>query len=135
MNITKIGPPLNNIYENPILSTLIKNDVTIYGKFIRSIVFENKSISNYLLDESVINCYTKLVFKDIIERDINKYLIKIHRLSNSTFLSTRCEFVTYILEYNGSKLILDFSYIKSPISYYLVSFKAELVVHLDIDCL
>ena len=76
MNIVKIGSPLTNIYEHPILSTLIKNDVTIYGKFIRSIIFENKSISDYFLDESsVINCYAKLVFKDIIERDLQVLIL------------------------------------------------------------
>ena len=36
------------IYKHPILSKLIKNDVTIYGKFVRSVIFEKQSIKDYV---------------------------------------------------------------------------------------
>ena len=42
-----------------------------------------------------INCYSKLVFKNIIERDLNKYIIKIYKIKNENYKS---EIYTYIFK-------------------------------------
>ena len=38
---------LNDLYNHEIISTLLKNDVIIYGKFVRNIVIENMSLNDF----------------------------------------------------------------------------------------
>ena len=125
---------IDSIYSHDIFSSLIKNEVTVYGKFLRKVVFENISIEHYLTNDSQINAYTRNIFRDIIERDLDKYItqIYVHQNINS---SSRCEFVTYKINYENYIFNLDISYIKSNISYYLSYYRSELDLALDIDCL
>ena len=84
----------------------------------RKILFDNCSIDDYFKDNNKINGYTRLVFRDIVERDLDKFIKKINNHPN-IHTTSRCEFVTYILEYNKSLIQFDMSYIKSNISDYL----------------
>ena len=126
---------IDSIYSHPILSSLIKNEATIYGSFLRSILFENTSIDNYVTNKKqIINGYCRTVFRDIIERDLDEYIQKIHKLP-STNETSRCDFVTYTLLYNEIQINIEMSYIKSSISYYLTYYRAELDLTVDIDCI
>lgn len=127
-----LNKSINSLYSHEIINDLIKNEVTIYGKFLRKILFDNCSIDDYFKDNNKINGYTRLVFRDIVERDLDKFIKKINNHPN-IHTTSRCEFVTYILEYNKSLIQFDMSYIKSNISYYLSYYRAELDITLDID--
>jgi len=125
---------IDSIYSHIIFSSLIKNEVTIYGNFLRKVLFENISIEDYFKNNYQINAYSRNIFRDIIERDIHNNIIQIyvHQNFNS---SSRCEFITYKLNFQNNILNLHMSYIKSNISYYLNYYRTELDIGLDIDCL
>ena len=70
--------PIESIYNHPIFKSLLKNEVTLYGCFIREILYENVSINeyiNYQTNNKMINCYARTVYKEIIERDLDEYII------------------------------------------------------------
>ena len=89
--------PIESIYIHPIFKSLLKNEVTLYGCFIREILYENVSINDYInkqTSDKIINCYARTVFKEIIERDLDEYIIDILPLTSqsSVLESTRCDF-------------------------------------------
>ena len=103
---------INSLYSHEIISNLIKNEVTIYGKFLRKILFDNCSIDDYFKDDNnKINGYTRLVFRDIIERDLDKYLKKINNHPNLHFIIGDIANTTIInqtiIRYKFEIIILD----------------------------
>lgn len=122
-----------NFCGNPIFSSIIKNDGTIYGPIIRKCLIENKSLHTVLCDENiVIYCFAKLIYKDIIERDLNKWIKK--KISIN-IRSSRSELCSYDLQFEGSTVCIDFCYIKSELSYHLKNYNKELNISLDINTL
>ena len=132
---------IETIYSHPIFKSLLKNEVTIYGSFVREVLYESTTIDDFICCEDnsfkIINCYARSAFKDIIERDLDEYIYDILTLTSSTSIleSTRCDFVTYTLKYKGATFLIDLSYVKSSLSYYLNYYRTELDISIDIDCL
>ena len=57
---------IDNILDNAFLKTLLKNDVVIYGKFIRDVIINNMSMEKYSKNYyNVINCYAKYIYMDV----------------------------------------------------------------------
>ena len=129
---------VESIYTHPIFSSLLKNDVSIYGSFIREVLYENVNIDDFFtFSFKPINCYALLTYKSIIERDLYDYIIDIVPvlLSSTDINNTRCDFVSYKLEYNNKIMYMDFSYVKTSLSYYLSYYRSELNLINDIDCI
>ena len=126
---------IDKIYTHPIFYSLIKNDVVIYGNFIRSILFENISINDYINTSQSIKCYSLYSCKKFIDRDINDYIESIDKHTNITQISGRCSFYKYKLCFEGIYLNIDFAYINTNLSYYLSYYQNQLSIFTDIDCL
>lgn len=121
---------VNYIYSNKILSDLIKNDVIIYGQFIRKLIYEY----NYINDKIwIIYGFSRNIYRDIIERDLDKYLVSINEKNNIS--TTRCCTVKYNIIFEEKLYNITISYIKSNISWYLNYYKSELNLNFDIDCI
>mgnify|MGYP001385927410 CR=1 FL=1 len=118
--------------NNPIFYQIIKNNGTIYGTIIRKNIVENIPLEELFDGNFIISCFGKKTFKDIIERDLNKWTKKKISLDLS---SARSEICTYHLEYYDKLLIIDFCYIKSDLSFHLNNYQKELNLLLDIDTL
>ena len=70
-----ISIKLNSILDNEFIKRLLKNDVVIYGRFIREILIKGVTMEEYSKsNHNVISCYSKYLYTDIIERDIYPYL-------------------------------------------------------------
>ena len=126
---------LNDLYNNEIISILLKNDVIIYGKFIRNILIENMSLNDFFSNGSIntVTCYAKSVYKPIITRDLNKYSVGV--LDNEPFNNFISDLTIYTIKYNTQCFFINIIYIK-PYSYkYLDTYILKLNIHLDIDCL
>jgi len=132
------GNSINNIYSHPIFASILKNDATLYGSFIRSIIFGGMEINDYISNPNIniVKCYSKFVFKDIIERDLNKYIIKKTKPTDLLLAETsRSEYILYTMKYNDTEFILEISYIKNNnMDHYLTYNKAELNIVVDVDC-
>ena len=89
---------LNALYNNEIISSLLKNDVIIYGKFVRNILIENISLNDYFSSSSIntITCYAKSMYTPIITRDLNKYSIGV--LNNEPFSN---DFISNLIVYQS----------------------------------
>ena len=119
--------------QNPIFYQIIKNNGTIYGTIIRKNIIENIPLDELFDDQSIlISCFAKKTYKDIIERDLNKWT-KNKLTLNIT--SARSEICTYTLRYLDKNIIIDFCYIKSDLSFHLNNYQKELNLLLDIDTL
>ena len=69
---------LQNLFQNEIISNIIKNDGLIYGNFVRDIItnkFNKKRMYN-------VNAFAPIIFKKIIERDLFEYTKNINDYSN-----------------------------------------------------
>ena len=125
---------IDKIIDNEFIQLLLKNDVVIYGKFIRDIIIDNKSLEDYSKDYfNVINCYSKYVYMDIIERDIYKYLTG--KVSIEQAGIKHNNIITYEITVEGNKFILDMIYIRSLNGYSVQSFENDLNCSIDIDSL
>jgi len=133
----EINHSLERIYTHPIFSSLLKNDVTLYGPFIREVLYENVDIDDFhTYSFKPINCFSLLSYKKIIERDLNEFIISITPITMPSIIdNTRCHFITYNLEYKNISYTIDFSYIKTNLSYHLSYYISELNLITDIDSL
>ena len=119
--------------QNPIFYQIIKKNGTIYGTIIRKNIIENIPLEELFGDQTIIiSCFAKKTFKDIIERDLNKWT-KNKLTLNIT--NARSEICTYTLCYLDKNIVIDFCYIKSDLSFHLNNYQKELNLLLDIDTL
>jgi len=129
--------PYMKLYKNVIIYKLLKNDVTLYGSFIRMVLFEKQTFKEALQKINIIYGYSKLIYKNIIERDLNKYIINTDKLSSGNI--DMYDSVVYLIKYFDITFSLEISYLKSSLSstlsYYLSDYIPELSVILDIDCI
>lgn len=124
---------ITTFYQNPIFYQIIKNNGTIYGTVIRKNIVENIPLDEIFEEPGlIISCFAKLIYKDIIERDLNKW-IKSEITINT--LSSRSQICTYTLVYHNSVFVLDFCFITSDLSFKLKNYQKELNFFLDIDLL
>jgi len=120
------------IFSNPIIKLLLKNEATIFGPFIRKMLFQDMSFIKFISSENPrIGCFCKEVYRDIVERDLNDYLIKIYKKKKNTY---RNEYTSYKLKYKGLNFFLDVNYVKNSLDFYMKYYTRELGLYLDIDC-
>ena len=113
---------------------LLKNDVVIYGKFLRQHFFENISLEEFSKQESnKINCYTKYLYMDLFERDLYPYLFG-RTLIEQTGIKKNI-IITYEVHVDDLVFKLDMTYVKALNSYYLFSFENDIDCIIDIDSL
>ena len=127
---------LNDLYNNQIISILLKNDVIIYGKFIRNILIENMSLNDFFPNGSIntVTCYAKFIYKPIITRDLNEYSIGV--LDNEPFSNDFISDLTvYTIKYNNKLFLINIVYIKSYEYGILNTYISKLNIPMDIDCL
>ena len=127
---------LNNLYKNDIINKLLKNDVVIYGKFIRNILIEGILLKDFLSNspDNIITCYALSAYKNIITRDLDKYTIGI--LDNEPITSSiLSHLIIYIINYKETFFFIHIIYIKSYSFNYLDTYLSKLNIILDIDCL
>ena len=124
---------INILYDNKIVNILLKNDCVIYGEFIRNFIIDNTLLKNNC--DVIIHCYSKYLYKNILERDLHKYNLQVksgreNMVYDLSVFST--ERFQYILNYNGKKYILKICYFKKSIDNYNNS---DLNILVDVDCL
>ena len=122
----------DKIINNQFFEKLLKNDVGIYGKFIRNILTENKSLKD--MQNSTINAYAKLIYKDIIERDLFGYIRKRTEIM-SPVESSSSIIVIYEIDIKNIKFNLEIIYVRAIIEFKPIYFEAELQCIIDIDSL
>ena len=122
----------DKIINNQFFEKLLKNDVGIYGKFIRNILTENKSLKD--MQNSTINAYAKLIYKDIIERDLFSYIRKRTEIM-SPVQSASSIIVIYEIDIKNIKFNLEIIYVRAIIEFKPIYFEAELQCIIDIDSL
>lgn len=68
------------INKHKIFYFLLKNDFTLFGPIVRQLFFENLSLKKIMSDSKVItiDAFGFYFFKDILERDFDKYLVNIY---------------------------------------------------------
>lgn len=118
-----------------VFTKLLKNDVILYGKCVRQLLVENVSMKEYSKTGHVINCFAQFIFIDIIERDLDKYIIETIRYNTDARNNEYRNLLTsYKLMINDNVYRLDMLYIR-PIydikKVYL--FSNELSCIMDID--
>lgn len=130
----EISTRVADILNNKFITDLLKNDVVFYGRFIREILINNKSLEDYSKDTyNIINCYAKYLYSDIIERDIYPYLTG--RVNIEQTGLKKNHIVAYEIAINDKKFVLDIVYIKTLYSYSIQSFESDLNCNIDIDSL
>ena len=121
------------IFSNPIIKVLLKNEATIFGSFVRKMLFQDYTFIEYISDsDNRIKCFCKEIYRDIIERDLNEYIVKIYKKDKNAL---RNEYSTYKLRYKGNTIFLDVNYVKNSLNFYMKYYTNELGLFLDIDCL
>jgi hypothetical protein len=127
---------LNDLYNDEIISALLKNDVIIYGKFVRNILIENMSLNDFFLSGTIntVTCYAKSIYKPIITRDLNEYSIGVldNEPFNNNFIS---DLTIYTIKYNKTFFFINIIYSKLSSYRNLDTYILKLGIHLDIDCL
>ena len=125
---------IDNMEDNAFLKTLLKNDVVIYGKFIRDVIINNMSMEKYSKNYyNVINCYAKYIYMDVIERDIYEYLTGKVNVEQTGLKHNNI--ITYEICIDGNNFILDMIYVRAIYSYNIQSFENDLNCNIDIDSL
>ena len=125
---------LKEIFENEFIKTLLKNDVVIYGRFVREVLIKGKSIKEYSEgSDNIITCYSKYILTDVIERDIYKYLcgtINVKQMGTK-----QNNIITYDINVDGSRIVLDMTYIRAIYGLNIQTFENDLTCIIDIDSL
>ena len=76
----------NNLYEilqYDFIKILLKNDCNIYGDILRHIIIDNKTFSEYIENNKSINVWANINLMDIIERDLNEYIVSSEYISEN----------------------------------------------------
>uniref|UniRef100_A0A6C0IXN1 RING-type domain-containing protein n=1 Tax=viral metagenome TaxID=1070528 RepID=A0A6C0IXN1_9ZZZZ len=128
---------INIIYNNKIFFSLLKNDCIIYGDFIRTILFNDINLEDYLSSQSsknYIKCFGSYKYKDIIERDLHKHTSSCIDEIDYGF-NVNLDKKTYIVKDDKLYYFLEITYIKA--FTHLITQKAivEKYINLDIDSL
>jgi hypothetical protein len=122
-----------NFCHNPIFYQIIKNNGTIYGTIIRKNIVENIPLDEIFEEPGlIISCFVKLIYKEIIERDLNKWIKSVITIN---IPSARSQICSYTLIYQNAVFVLDCCFIKSDLSFHLKNYQKELNFFLDIDLL
>lgn len=121
----------SSITNNDFFKKLFKNDVEIYGPFVRKILIDSEELKT--LKNQTIHCYAKFLYKDIIERDLFDYIksFKIYQGSEVT----NSVIMNYLIEIDDMSFNLEIIYIRSIVDYEPEFFESDLQSILDIDCL
>lgn len=122
------------IEKYDIFEKLLKNEVTIYGSFVRRVLIEKQSIKELANSKyPSIHCYAKAGFKDIIERDLYDYIIdKVvynHRLSSGNTV------IAYFIKFENFTFTLEILYIRSLMEFKPIYFENDLQCIINIDAL
>tara|TARA_E500000178_G_scaffold336847_1_gene375353 strand:+ start:2936 stop:3721 length:786 start_codon:yes stop_codon:yes gene_type:complete len=121
----------NSITNNDLFKKLFKNDVEIYGPFVRKILIDSEEIKSW--KNQTIHCYAKFLYRDIIERDLFDY-IKSFKIYQGSEL-TNSVIINYQIEISDTPIHLEIIYIRSIVDYEPEFFESDLQSILDIDCL
>ena len=114
---------LFEVYKNRLIEILIKNNSYIYGDTVINII--NNKKFNY------INAIAPIIFKDIIERDLYKYISKV--ISTYNNFSYTVSVTNYECEYNKKEYYLSIIY--APIIDKPMDIILKKYIIIDIDLL
>ena len=123
---------LFNLYNNYIIYSLLKNDAIIYGKFVRNILIEEISLTQFLSNspDNIITCYASSTYKNIITRDLDKYTVGIFDTE-----SIHNNLIIYTINHKDTFFFIHIIYINSFLFNNLEMRLSKLNISLDIDCL
>jgi hypothetical protein len=121
----------DEIINHIIFEKLLKNDVGLYGRFIRNILLEDKLLKN--IPYKTIHGYAKLIYRDIIERDLYEYIKSTEIFDPPQTLSNMI--VTYKIDIDGKLFYLEIIYVRSIIEFQPEYFDNNLQCIIDIDSL
>ena len=124
---------INEIYNNKLLNSLLKNDCIIYGEFIRNILLEDITVEKFLLlysTNNYIKCFASYKYKEIIERDLNKYTSSCIDEIEYGF-NINIDKKTYIIKDNKFYYFLEIIYIKTYT--HLITQKSVIQKYIDLD--
>lgn len=125
---------LKAIEECPIFEKLFKNDVVVYGKFVREILVEGYTLDEFSKNRNrTIHCYAKLIYKDIIERDLYSYIVD--SIEYDTKNISNNVTVTYSIKIGNCSFLLEILYVRTIIEFTPKLFENELQCIIDIDAL
>lgn len=126
---------MDNIYIHPVFSKVIKNEFTLYGQLIRDVLYSGEKMMNLMKIDNIpiygVTCYGNINFKNILERDLSSYIVKIY--DNNLNESTHIKKIIYTILLKNTKLNLEVYYTKN--NYLRISFYQYLNIYLDIDAL
>jgi hypothetical protein len=123
---------LSPIEIQPIFEKLFKNDVVIYGRFVRQILIEGTTLPEFSNDKlNTIHCYAKSIYRDIIERDLYVYICDTILYTNKTGSGNVT--VTYSITIDECPFMLEILYLRSIIDYSPRFYENELQCIIDID--
>lgn len=124
---------LEKIFSNPIFHILLKNDSIFYGECVRKLIFNELKIDELIKNDVNITCLGNILYKDIIERDLHKYIIQIKCKKNNCIYGNKM--YEYFLKYNSQTLKLIIFYFKNSIDY-LIKYNLNMIdILVDIDTL
>lgn len=126
---------LAEIRKNRILSTLIKNDFTLFGSIVRKLVLENMTIDTVQRQEKTVqvNVFGNYFFRDIVERDFDKYIVNICEIAShpSSQRARHFSIVRYTLVYSQVKYSVQVYYILS--NHFQLNCINDLHILFDVD--
>lgn len=128
---------INKIYNNKILFSILKNDCIIYGDLIRTILFSDKTLEDYFSEQSSKNCITcfgSYKYKEIIERDLDKYTSSCIEDIDYGF-KINLDKKTYIIKESKLYYFLEIIYIRTFTDLITQKIVLEKYINLDIDSL
>jgi len=100
---------LVEIYKIPFIKTLFKNNVNIYGSFVREILINKMEVSEYLEQCKYIHGYCNSIYRQIIERDLHDNLLDVKVYSAISSIYNCVVYDLKILPYKPFKLILYYT--------------------------
>lgn len=122
---------IHPIQKEAIFEKLFKNDIVIYGTFVRQLLIEGKSLKELSKNSNHIHAYGKAVYRDIVERDLHKY-ISGQIMYNKKDVSGNFT-VIYNIKIDKLSFILQILYVRSIIDYSPKFYENELHSIIDID--
>ena len=99
---------LMTLYNYDFITSMLKNNVTLYGELLRRVIIMKDTTYKYLKEIGQINGFANIVFKDIIERDLYEHIESIHVYENT---KDYFKYVGYTLKYNSFTIKLYILYI------------------------
>jgi len=121
----------DQIISHTIFEKLLKNDVGLYGRFIRNILLENKLLKN--ITYKTIHGYAKLIYRDIIERDLYEHIKSTEIFQTPEIISNLI--ITYEIDIAGELFYLEIIYVRAIIDFRPEFFDTNLQCIIDIDSL